>query len=165
MNARKCENEESKSAGNDNIPNQVESQLETGSVYSNEAGNLQNFYDTKNQNMNQNAEYENKRKASESPLFENITMKKNKDRFLQCEDAAQQIIDSKRKKNLSISSEYDVFKWDLEAMENFQKFGDIELAHDLDTVEIDDSIMKTSINKDPLTIPFLSVIVNKRILI
>ncbi|EZA50269.1 hypothetical protein X777_11107 [Ooceraea biroi] len=179
MNARKCENEESKSAGNDNIPNQVESQLETGSVYSNEAGNLQNFYDTKNQNMNQNTpNTKNKRKASESPLFENITMKKNKDRFLQCEDAAQQIIDSKRKKNLSISSEYDVFKWDLEAMENFQKFGDIELAHDLDTVvnfndinvsshmlffsmmdtnyvqEIDDSIMKTSINKDPLTNPF-----------
>ncbi|EZA50270.1 hypothetical protein X777_11108 [Ooceraea biroi] len=177
MNARKCENEETKRACNDNIPNHVESQLETGSVYSNEAGNLQNFYDTKNQNMNQNTpNKENKRKASESPLFENI-MKKNEDKFLQCDDAAQQIIDSKRKENLSISSEYDVFKWDLEAMESLQKFGDIELAHDLDAVitfndinvsshmlfssmmdtnyvqETDDSIMKTSINKDPLTDP------------
>ncbi|XP_026830404.1 uncharacterized protein LOC105283527 [Ooceraea biroi] len=177
MNARKCENEETKRACNDNIPNHVESQLETGSVYSNEAGNLQNFYDTKNQNMNQNTpNKENKRKASESPLFENI-MKKNEDKFLQCDDAAQQIIDSKRKENLSISSEYDVFKWDLAAMESLQKFGDIELAHDLDAVitfndinvsshmlfssmmdtnyvqETDDSIMKTSINKDPLTDP------------
>ncbi|EZA50554.1 hypothetical protein X777_10905 [Ooceraea biroi] len=175
MNTRKCENEETKSAGSDNTPNHVESQLETGNVYSNEAGNLQNFYDTKNQNMNRNTpNKENKRKASDSPLFEN----KNQDNeFLQCDDAAQQIIGSKRKKSLSISSEYDVFKSDLEAIENLQKFGDIELAHDLDAVinfndikvssdmlfssmidtnyvqETDDSIMQTSINKDPLTDP------------
>jgi len=176
MNAKKHKNQKTKSAGNNNVRNYVETQIKLEYIHSNDTENSQNCQEANynNQNINITSNCKNiKKESSANPYFRDIINKKqDTDGSSQFDDTLQKMNSSK---NFNISSDYDIFKSEIEDTENSQNIDNIKLAHDLDAViyfndiklssdvspfvmdnhlqENDDNMMQISINKDPLTDP------------
>jgi hypothetical protein len=181
MSAKKRKNEETKNAGKDNVQNYIGLQIKLEDIHSNDihpngTDSLQNFQEVNynNQKMDISPDRKKiKRKSSASPYFKNVINKKqDEDRSLQSNNTIQKIMNSS--KNFSISSDYDIFKSE---MENIENIDNIEFAHDLDAMiylndvkissdmlsssmmdnyhlqQSDDSMTQMNINKDPLTDP------------
>lgn len=185
MGVKKRKSEETKEACNDKISNRAEAQVKAENVQSDdtEVPNLCHI-SYKDHDINSTPSRRKiKRESSTNCLPTNCLNRTEEDgdKYLRSNDTPQRIARSSQKRKLSISSDCDVFKEELEDLENLQKFEhveNIELAHDLDTVirfndidetsntlfstmidtshiqtETDDSTSQINMNKDPLTDP------------
>ncbi|XP_029662188.1 uncharacterized protein LOC115234922 isoform X1 [Formica exsecta] len=179
MDINKCENERMNNPCN-NVPNQLKSdgitsmKMENIQNSPNKADDLQHSYtNCKDENINSPRNSENAFTFLED-IFENSMFKEEK-KFLQSANTTEMNVCTQRKKTISISSDYDMFKQELNSTENFNEFEDVKLLHDLNSVidfedtkispdisslmvinitqETDDSLV--SINKDPATDPLL----------